>query len=92
MHHSDRGSQYCCEEYVERLEGAGVAISMTQENHCYENGQAERLNGILKQEYGLGGTFGVQERGVACGGRGGGDVQLASAAPVAGVCLADAGA
>ena len=30
---------------------------MTEENHCYENSQAERLNGILKQEYGLGYTF-----------------------------------
>jgi len=27
---------------------------MTEENHCYENAQAERLNGIMKQEYGLG--------------------------------------
>jgi len=54
IHHSDRGSQYCCHDYVDRLEKAGVRISMTQENHCYENGQAERLNGILKQEYGLG--------------------------------------
>jgi transposase InsO family protein len=57
MHHSDRGTQYCCHEYVEMLERAGVAISMTQENHCYENAKAERLNGILKQEYGLGGTL-----------------------------------
>ena len=57
IHHSDRGSQYCCHEYVQRLEGAGVGISMTQENHCYENSQAERLNGILKQEYGLGGVL-----------------------------------
>ena len=31
---------------------------MTQENHCYENAKAERLNGILKQEYGLGGCLG----------------------------------
>jgi putative transposase len=54
IHHSDRGSQYCCHEYVERLTERGVGISMTQENHCYENSQAERLNGILKQEYGLG--------------------------------------
>ena len=30
---------------------------MTEENHCYENSKAERLNGILKQEYGLGGRF-----------------------------------
>lgn len=57
MHHSDRGTQYCCHEYVAMLEGSGVAISMTQDNHCYENAQAERLNGILKQEYGLGGTL-----------------------------------
>lgn len=57
IHHSDRGSQYCCHDYVNRLQDAGVAISMTQENHCYENGQAERLNGILKQEYGLGGML-----------------------------------
>lgn len=57
IHHSDRGCQYCCHEYVGMLERAGVRISMTQENHCYENAQAERLNGILKQEYGLGDTF-----------------------------------
>lgn len=57
MHHSDRGTQYCCHEYVAMLEAAGVAISMTQENHCYENAKAERLNGILKQEYGLGDTL-----------------------------------
>lgn len=57
IHHSDRGSQYCCHEYVGLLKESGVAISMTQENHCYENSQAERLNGILKQEYGLGAEF-----------------------------------
>lgn len=57
IHHSDRGCQYCCGEYIQRLESSGLAISMTEENHCYENGQAERLNGILKQEYGLGGTL-----------------------------------
>lgn len=57
IHHSDRGSQYCCQDYVAILQAAGVSISMTQENHCYENAQAERLNGILKQEYGLGGSF-----------------------------------
>ncbi len=47
MHHSDRGTQYCCQEYVAMLEKAGASISMTQENHCYENAKAERLNGIL---------------------------------------------
>jgi putative transposase len=60
IHHSDRGSQYCCQEYVSRLRAAGLSISMTQENHCYENAQAERLNGILKQEYGLGRSFGCK--------------------------------
>jgi transposase InsO family protein len=57
MHHSDRGIQYCCREYVQRLEARGIEVSMTEEDHCYENAQAERLNGILKQEYGLGETF-----------------------------------
>ncbi len=53
IHHSDRGCQYCCHEYVERLQTAGLAISMTQVMHCYENAKAERVNGILKQEYEL---------------------------------------
>lgn len=53
IHHSDRGSQYCCKAYVGALKASGLRISMTEENHCYENGQAERLNGILKQEYAL---------------------------------------
>jgi putative transposase len=57
LHHSDRGTQYCCEAYVERLLSQRIEISMTEENHAAENAQAERLNGILKQEYGLGETF-----------------------------------
>ena len=57
VHHSDRGLQYCCKKYVGLLKKAGISISMTQENHCYENASAERLNGILKQEYGLGNCF-----------------------------------
>jgi putative transposase len=57
VHHSDRGVQYACGEYIRRLEARGLRVSMTQENHCYENAQAERLNGIFKQEYGLGETF-----------------------------------
>ena len=57
IHHSDRGCQYCSHEYVGQLQQRGLSISMTQENHCYENASAERLNGILKQEYGLGGSF-----------------------------------
>jgi putative transposase len=57
IHHSDRGLQYCCGDYVELLKDSGMRISMTVENHCYENASAERLNGILKQEYGLGNCF-----------------------------------
>ena len=57
IHHSDRGCQYCCHEYVERLQAHGLAISMTQVMHCYENAQAERINGILKQEYEMDRTF-----------------------------------
>jgi putative transposase len=57
IHHSDRGCQYCSHEYVGRLREHGVLVSMTQENHCAENSNAERLNGILKQEYALGVHF-----------------------------------
>jgi len=57
IHHSDRGLQYCCADYVGLLQQRGCAISMTEVNHCYENAKAERLNGILKDEYGLGQTF-----------------------------------
>ena len=57
MHHSDRGIQYCCRDYIERLRAATLPISMTEQNHCYENSQAERLNGTLKNELGLAATF-----------------------------------
>lgn len=57
IHHSDRGCQYCCHEYVERLQARGLAISMTEIQHCYENALAERVNGILKQEYEMDRTF-----------------------------------
>ena len=57
IHHSDRGTQYCCQEYVNMLESRGLLISMTESNHCYENAKAERVNGILKQEYFLGTRF-----------------------------------
>ncbi len=57
LHHSDRGCQYCCHQYVDVCRQAQLPISMTEVLHCYENAKAERVNGILKQEYGLGGTF-----------------------------------
>lgn len=57
IHHSDRGTQYCCKQYIAALQNRSCAISMTEFNHCYENAKAERLNGILKGEYGLDQTF-----------------------------------
>lgn len=53
IHHSARGSQYCCHEYVAILAARGLSISMTEQNHCYENCYAERVNGILKDEFNL---------------------------------------
>ena len=57
IHHSDRGIQYCCHDYEKLLKHNHVLISMTEENHCYENAIAERLNGILKDEFLLGETL-----------------------------------
>jgi putative transposase len=50
IHHSDRGVQYCCDEYVKLLEHHEVKISMTENGDPLENALAERVNGILKQE------------------------------------------
>lgn len=49
--HSDRGLQYCSDEYQKMLNKNKVLCSMTQESDPYENAIAERINGILKQEY-----------------------------------------
>jgi transposase InsO family protein len=57
IHHSDQGTQYCCHEYVNWLVGHGLSVSMTETDHCAENALAERMNGILKSEYGLGRQF-----------------------------------
>jgi len=51
IHHSDRGSQYCSNEYVKLLEANNIAISMTEKGDPLENAIAERVNGILKEEY-----------------------------------------
>jgi transposase InsO family protein len=48
IHHSDRGIRYCSSEYTKILLKHRMVISMTEENHCYENALAERVNGILK--------------------------------------------
>jgi len=54
IHHSDRGLQYCSKLYVEHLLKNNIQISMTQNGDPYENAVAERVNGILKDEFGLG--------------------------------------
>jgi transposase InsO family protein len=62
IHHSDRGSQYCCHDYIQLLKQNKIKISMTVENHCYENAMAERVNGILKHEYGMKETFRTKQQ------------------------------
>lgn len=57
IHHSDRGIQYCSNVYTQILKRNKIDISMTEENHCYENALAERVNGILKDEFYLDQTF-----------------------------------
>lgn len=51
IHHSDRGSQYCSELYQSSLKKHSVIPSMTDGYDCYQNALAERVNGILKQEF-----------------------------------------
>lgn len=51
IHHSDRGAQYCSGIYVELLNSVGIGISMTENGDPLENAIAERVNGILKEEY-----------------------------------------
>ncbi|MEY8761794.1 IS3 family transposase [Chryseobacterium tongliaoense] len=57
IHHSDRGLQYCSKEYTAILKKNDILISMTENSDPYENAVAERLNGILKYEFGLVDTF-----------------------------------
>lgn len=53
IHHSDRGIQYCCPEYANYAEHRGMVLSTTEKYDPYENAVAERINGILKYEFGL---------------------------------------
>ena len=53
IHHSDRGLQYCSSLYTEMLKDNGIGISMTENGDPYENPVAERMNGILKDEFGI---------------------------------------
>lgn len=49
-HHSDRGAQYCCDNYVDILKDNTIEISMTESGDPRDNAIAERVNGILKTE------------------------------------------
>jgi len=51
IHHSDRGIQYCSHKYVKLLKDNNIKISMTESGDPLENAIAERINGILKEEY-----------------------------------------
>jgi putative transposase len=57
IHHSDRGIQYCCPEYVSVLNNNDIVISMAAKGNPYENAVAERINGILKNEMAMDRVF-----------------------------------
>lgn len=62
IHHSDRGVQYCSYDYTDLLKENNIAISMASKGNCYENAMAERVNGILKQEFYLDETFSSKQQ------------------------------
>jgi len=51
VHHSDRGLQYCSAIYQSSLKKYNIKPSMTDGYDCYQNAMAERINGIIKQEF-----------------------------------------
>jgi putative transposase len=65
IHHSDRGIQYCSSNYVQLLSDNNIRISMTKDGSPYDNAVAERVNGILKDEFGLDGRFDNHKAAVA---------------------------
>lgn len=60
--HSDHGIQYTCHAFRDKLKPLGVRSSMGEIGNCYDNALAERMNGILKIEYGLGDLFVSQQQ------------------------------
>jgi putative transposase len=56
-HHSDRGIQYCSQAYIKQLKKHQIQISMTQNGSPYDNAVAERIIGILKEEFNLAHEF-----------------------------------
>ena len=65
VHHSDRGIQYCSYSYIDMLKSKGIKISMAAKGDCYENALAERVNGILKDEFNLDTTFRNKEQAMS---------------------------
>lgn len=57
IHHSDHGVQYTAYAYRDALAQHRIRSSMGEVGNCYENALAERMNGILKVEYGLDALF-----------------------------------
>jgi putative transposase len=57
IHHSDRGVQYCSYDYTHTLKNNNIEISTTQNGEAYENAIAERVDGVLKTEFGLNQVF-----------------------------------
>jgi putative transposase len=57
IHHSDRGFQYCSYSYVKLLQDNNIQISMGEAGNPYDNAIAERVNGILKNEFYLNAAF-----------------------------------
>jgi transposase InsO family protein len=57
IHHSDRGLQYCSALYIKTLADKEIQISMTEDGSPYDNAIAERVNGILKDEFGMDDRF-----------------------------------
>ena len=53
IHHSDRGIQYCCDKYANFARENKFVMSTTEKYDPYENAVAERINGILKYEFGM---------------------------------------
>lgn len=57
IHHSDRGLQYCSDDYIDMLSKNNILPSMTEQYDPYENAVAERVNGILKDEFDIASGF-----------------------------------
>ncbi len=57
IHHSDRGVQYACALYAERLEARGLRVSMSRAGNPYDNAKAERFMRTLKDEEVNGKTY-----------------------------------